>query len=173
MRIKHVFMISLLFFLITGCYATITGTIVDAETGEPIDGAVVLVEWTVTKGFGLTHHEVYKIIEVETDKEGKFTISGTLNPLVDPPDVVIYKAGYIAWRNDYIFPGWKKRTDFQYQNGQVFKLERWKDEYSHEEHHMFMAHGIIGASFDKTPKFSKAETEESKKAQQEVDKKKK
>jgi hypothetical protein len=48
-----------------------TGTVQDAETGAPIEGAVVFVEWTKTKGLpGLTSTKVYKIVEVETDKDG-------------------------------------------------------------------------------------------------------
>ncbi|MBI5748932.1 MAG: carboxypeptidase regulatory-like domain-containing protein [Nitrospinae bacterium] len=173
MRIKYASFLIVLCFLTTGCYATITGAVVNAETGEPIEGAVVLVEWTKTKGLpGMVYHEVYKIIEVETDKDGKFTLSGTFSPFVNHPDVVVYKAGYVAWRNDFIFPGWKKRTEFKYQNNQIVKLEKWKEGYSYEEHHSFMTYGIMGDSLDKTPKFSKAASEESKKAQQEVNKKK-
>ena len=60
-----------------GCYAEMTGTVVDAETGAPIEGAVVLVEWTVTKGVpGMTVTETYKVIEKITDKEGKVKIPG-------------------------------------------------------------------------------------------------
>ncbi len=124
--------------IFSGCYATITGTVIDAETGEPIEGAVVFVEWTVTKGLGLTYHEVYKIIEVATDKNGRFTISGTYNPLVDPPDILIYKAGYAAWNNKFIFPNYEKRTDFKWHKGYVFKLELFKDTYSFIEHQAFI-----------------------------------
>ena len=48
----------LLVFMVTNCSAEITGTVVDAETGKPIEGAVVLVEWTMTKGVpGMSHTE--------------------------------------------------------------------------------------------------------------------
>lgn len=134
MWIKHVIFVIAIIFLTTGCYATITGTVVDAETGQPIEGAVVLVQWTVTKGLGLTYHERYKVIEVITDKEGKFTVSGVYNPLVDLPEVVIYKKGYVAWRNDFIFPNYEKRKDFKWRNNYVFKLEQFKKGYSHSKH---------------------------------------
>jgi hypothetical protein len=150
-----------------------TGTVVDAETGEPIEGAVVLVEWTITKGVpGMTYHKVYKIIEVETDKRGKFKVRGVFNPLVNPPDVVIYKAGYVAWRNDFIFPEWKKRTDFKFKKEVTFKLERFKEYYSKEQHHYFIGTGIIGDNFERTPKFSAIRRKTSREAQQEIEEKK-
>ena len=143
MQFRLYALILFLLFGIIGCYATITGTVVDSETGEPIEGSVVLVEWTKTKGLpGLTYHEVYKIIEVITDKDGRFTISGTYSPLVDTPEVVIYKKGFIAWRNDFIFPGFKKRTDFKYKSGVVIKLEKFKDAHSREEHIDFIEYGV-------------------------------
>ncbi len=147
MRIKHAFIISLLFFLITGCYATITGTVVDSETGEPIDGAVVLVEWTVTKGFGLTYTKSYKVIEAITDKEGKVTVSGVFNPFVNrPPHIVAYKKGYVAWNNEFIFPTWEKRKDFKYRDGAIIKLERFKEEFSCPDHVSFIGSGAVSGS---------------------------
>ncbi len=143
MRAMRAILSLLLILTISGCYPEITGTVLDAETGAPIEGAIVFVQWTKTKGLpGLTYHEIYKILEVETDKDGKFTISGTLSPFVDSPEVVIYKRGYIAWRNDFIFPGWKKRTDFKYQNDILIKLEKFKEGSSHKEHLDFIDYGV-------------------------------
>jgi hypothetical protein len=131
----------------SGCYAEMTGTVVDAETGAPIEGAVVLVEWTVTKGVpGMTVTETYEVIEVVSDKEGRVYISGVFNPSVNPPRVTVYKAGYVAWNNDYIFPSYKKRTDFRWQNDFIFKLEKFKSEYSYIDHWGFIIDAIhIGA----------------------------
>lgn len=139
MRFKHIIWAIALLFLTTGCYATITGTVIDAETGKPIEGTVVLAQWTATKGFGLTYHERYKVIETVTDKEGKFIVSGVLNPFVDPPEVVIYKEGYVAWRNDFIFPDYKKREDFKWKNNYIFKLKPFKKGYSHSQHISFIS----------------------------------
>ncbi len=159
MRIRPAIFSLLLILATSGCYPQITGTVLDAETGAPIEGAVVFVQWTKTKGLpGLTYHDIYKIIEVETDKDGKFTISGTLSPFVDPPEVVIYKRGYVAWRNDFIFPGWRKRTDFKYQNDIVIKLEKFKERLSHKEHLDFIGYGISSYMADpKNPKNRKLE----------------
>ena len=113
---------------------------------------------------GANDHEVYKIIEVATDKNGRFTISGTYNPLVDPPDIVIYKDRYAAWNNKFIFPNYEKRTDFKWHKGYVFKLELFKDTYSFIEHQAF----IEGAA----PHATKAENQLLLKAYEEWERKK-
>jgi hypothetical protein len=130
--------------MIPGCYAEVTGIVVDAETGQPIEGAVVLVEWTRTKGLpGLTHTESYKVVELVSDKEGKATLpEGGPDPLTNPPIVTVYKKGYVAWNNEYIFPGYKERTDFKWREGFVFTLEKFKPEYSYKKHVLFIATSI-------------------------------
>lgn len=138
MKVRLYALIIFLLFGTTGCYATITGTVVDAETGEPIEGAAVLIEWTKTHGFGLTYTESYKVIEAVTDKEGKVIVSGVFNPTVNPPHVTVYKKGYVAWNNEFIFPDHKKRKDFNWQNGYVFRMERFKDNYSFIDHQSFI-----------------------------------
>jgi len=136
------------------CNAEITGRVVDAETGKPVEGAVVLVQWTMTKGVpGMTHHEVHKIIEMETPQNGKIAIPKTFSPLINKPEIVIFKEGYIAWRSDIIYPGWQKRKDLS--DFLVIKMEKFKEEFSRYEHYGFLTHGIIGASSEMTPKFSK------------------
>ncbi len=143
MQIKHIVLAVATLFMLAGCYTEITGTVVDAETGQPIEGVVVLVEWTKTHGFGDTYTESYKVIEAVTDNDGKATISGTFSPTVNRPHVTVYKKGYVAWNNEYIFPDYKKRMDFSWSNGYVFRLERFKDSYSYIEHESF----IDGAAY--------------------------
>jgi len=149
MKIKHLLIAVMMLFLSTGCYREITGTVVDAETGKPIEGAVILVEWTKTKGFGLTHTESYKVVEVLTDKEGKATISGTFSPFVNPPYVTVYKKNYVAWSSRIIFPDRINRTDFKWKNNYVFRLEHFKAEYSYIEHTSFIRSAIASGRGDK------------------------
>ncbi len=137
-KIKWILTVVFLSFISAGCYPGITGKVVDAETGQPIEGAVVLVEWTRTKGIGLTHTESYKVVEVISDKNGKITIGGVLNPLVNPPRITVYKKGYVAWNNEYIFPAWEKRKDFKWRKGMVIKLEAFRKEYSISDHVYFL-----------------------------------
>ncbi len=123
----------------SACYAAMTGKVIDAKTQQPIEGAVVLVEWTKTKGVpGMTHTESAKVIEVVSDKDGKVTISGNLDPFAEPPHVTVYKKGYVAWNNEYIFPNYRKRTDFKWENGYKFSLEKFRPEYTHDAHVTFI-----------------------------------
>jgi hypothetical protein len=146
MNIKHVVPLLLMFFL-SGCSGSISGTVVDAETGLPIEGAVVLVEWTKTKGMpGLTYGETYKTVEAVTKKDGIFRISGVLNPFVNSPIIVVYKKGYVAWSNNYIFPSWKRREEFKYESGLTIKLEEFKKEYSLADHVSFISSAAVSGS---------------------------
>ena len=143
MRILYLLLGIGMLVMVPGCYAEMTGTVVDSETGVPIEGAVVLVEWTVTKGVpGLMVTESYKVVEAVTDREGRVYISGEFNPSVNPPYVTVYKAGYVAWNDEFIFPDYKKRTDFKWQRDYLFKLEKFRSEYTYDAHTMFI-HGAI------------------------------
>ncbi len=144
MKVRQIFLAILLsLFIVTGCEGTITGVVVDAETGQPIEGAVILVEWTQAKGLpGMSYTESYKVVEVVTDKEGKASIEGVSNPMVSAPRVTVYKKGYVAWNNEFIFPDWKKRTDFKWENHYVFKLEKFKPEYSYDKHTSFINYSM-------------------------------
>lgn len=138
--------------LLPSCSGGMSGTVTDAETGKPLEDAVVFVEWTKTKGgwTGLGYKETYKIVEKTTDKDGKFRVFGVLSPFVNPPTIVIYIKGYVAWRNDYIFPIDKKRQDFRWENGYEFKLEPFK-KYSHSRHILFFS-GDLSLSSTKLEK---------------------
>ncbi|GEM_PF-815513 len=168
MKIKHLVLAIIMSFLATGCYGKIIGTVVDAETGKPIEGAVVSVKWTETKGFGLTHTELYKAAETVTDRDGKFRLEGVgvFNISVNPPRVVVYKKGYVAWMNDFIFPNYEKRTDFKWQGNYVLKLKRFKRKYSHSRHISFF---ITGFTSDLFPKLDQAYSWEDSLASKEED----
>ncbi len=71
------------------------GKIIDAQTGEPIPGVVVLGLWK-KRSLG-DMRIVVDLVETVTDEEGEFSIGGkgvlTTFDLY-PMDVVIFKAGY-------------------------------------------------------------------------------
>jgi hypothetical protein len=79
-----------------------SGRVIDAETKEPIEGAVVLVIWemsTCTPGGGVSIY--YDAKETITDKNGEFRvprlISLALNPLYyldELTHITIFKPGY-------------------------------------------------------------------------------
>ncbi len=141
-------------FFMLGGYSSMVGTVVDAVTGLPIEGAVVLVEWTVEKGVpGMMVTERVKVTESITDKEGKVVLSGMSDPSVNPPLIVIYKLGYVAWRSDFIFPDYKKRKDFKWGSEYVFGMEGFKKGYSHSRHISFFR---VDLSLDSSSKLEEA-----------------
>jgi hypothetical protein len=120
----------------------ITGKIVNAETGQPIEGAILLVEWTKDHGFGNTYTTSEKVVEILSDKNGIVEIPGYDVRFVNNPDITVYKPGYVAWNNHWIFPDTRKRTDFEWKNGYVFRLDEFKEGYSYRKHRSFILHCI-------------------------------
>ena len=81
-----------------------TATIVDDETGEPIEGAIALAQWVKYKPTGLEGGIPYaaKAKETVSDKNGKIYISGywTLNPFAYERHLTVYKPGYALWNSE-------------------------------------------------------------------------
>ncbi len=161
-------------FLGIGTYPPIKGSVIDAKTGRTIAGAIIIVEWTKTHGFGEHWTESFKVEEAVTDKDGKFTVTGLNTRNVNQPDFTIYKKGYVAWNNKFIFPNYQKRTDFAWKDGQVFKLEQFLSSYSYLKHRSFIAGAAnMGLADEKKKLFEKhyaeGENEEVQKEQREMD----
>lgn len=153
--------------ILGGCYPGISGKVVDGMSGSPIPEAVVLAQWTTTGGLpGLSNHSVYKITETETDKEGHFSISGVYNPFVDPPELVIYKKGYVPWRNDMDFmdPRWSQYDKNIWQNNLTYNLMLLPVGYSKTRLAGFVSTGLMRVG----PKFEKIQSEANKEALKEV-----
>ena len=123
------FFICLTFLWNNSCLAgifSISGTVVDAENGEPVEGAVVVFEWSQAKGvIGMTHTDTYKIVETVTDKNGKFSVPRVLNPLVSAPYFVIYKKGYYCWRTEWDPMTDTKRNDFKLRSNLTYEMNRY------------------------------------------------
>jgi hypothetical protein len=126
--------------------------VADGKTEAPIEGAIVLVEWTLSEGLpGMIGTKSYKVFEALTDKEGRVTLPDDIStprpekPIlitfyrwINPATVTIYKKRYVAWNSKVIFPGFRQRTDFKWQDGYVFRLEPFKPEYTHYAHVQFI-----------------------------------
>ncbi len=150
-------------------YPGITGKVVDAETGRPIPGALVLAQWALGHGIGFTYHTVYKTVETETDQEGKFSVPGVYHPLVDPPRMLIYSKGYVPWRNDGDF---EKRTDYRefiWKDKETYRLKKLKPDYSRYFLDMFISSGFQTDS-TRQPLFSSIEKETGRDAMEEINK---
>lgn len=74
------------------------GKVIDAETKQPIEGAVVHGSWYKVQLGGA--HEYYDSYEVQTDKNGEFKIPGKgllVLSEIEEMTLIIFKAGYKQW----------------------------------------------------------------------------
>jgi len=129
---------TLLALTIQGCgKRTLTGRIVDAESGKPIEGAAVLIQWTKPGNVpGLSGNREIDADEDISNAEGYFKIPG-YSTLLAQFRIVAYKKGYVCWSSEKIFPSYERRKDFSLRNGMVIRLEPFKESYSREEHAEF------------------------------------
>jgi len=112
--------------------------VVDADTGQPIEGAVVTANWQLV-GFGFDTGGrklgQLEVMETLTDKNGRFYFPGftKLNPGLDDlreedPQILIFKPGYSYMRvaNDY--PIGKEASQGTHRkssiNGQTVKMKK-------------------------------------------------
>jgi len=101
------FVIVLLSFGISSAYAkTFRGRVIDADTKEPIEGAVVVAEWmTEIETPTATHTDLKDVKECLTDKNGKWSITGRRGrdngqlfiPYTKEPQFIVFKPGYCPW----------------------------------------------------------------------------
>lgn len=101
---KLMFILVVISFFLPGCTYAVrydgeyAGRVIDAKSGEPIEGVVVLGYWE--KEYPTVagpKHEFYDAEETVTDKNGEFAIAGKGLRLLSnlaPMRVVIFKAGY-------------------------------------------------------------------------------
>lgn len=84
------------------------GTIVDADTGQPLQGVVIFAAW-FRRYTGIVHgwvgNDYYASEETESGPDGKFVLrdrsTWTLLPFItkiDGPQFIIFKPGYGHWR---------------------------------------------------------------------------
>jgi hypothetical protein len=108
------------------------GQVVDAETGQPLEGVVILAVWErISPGLIHARREFHDVDELVTDAQGRFAVParrrGFANPLVslDGPQFTMFKAGYGPWRERNLAPWIKTKDDVWKQmekDGVVFEL---------------------------------------------------
>ena len=82
-----------------------TGQVVDAETGAPLAG-VVIVAYYEKKSPSWVHYETefYDLDETVTDSQGRFSLAARSLPISTPlshvvgPIFIFFKGGYKGWR---------------------------------------------------------------------------
>jgi len=143
------------FLFMSGCYPGITGRVVDGMTGKPLEGALVLAQWTKTHGLpGMRYRDLFKITETLTDKEGRFSLIGTSDSSVEPPEMIIYKEGYIPWRNDAIFPSSDIVKSNEWKDKITYKLDVLTDKYTYVQLYDFLDYRIIGMGLKESSIFT-------------------
>lgn len=153
---QYIFNTLLIFSIsLSGCAASTTFRVLDAETKKPIEGAVALAEWIGGRRMaiiaGPTHAYTAKVVEVVTDSDGIFRIPVVVGKLaMQTPHLKVYKGGYVGWDSLWIYLGCyeedrklsreKRREGFSMKDQDIY-LEMWKDEYS------FISHGSFIQTF--------------------------
>lgn len=170
-----------------------TAIVIDAETGQPIEGAVVIAIWR-KHSFKDAWFEggtmiVARVEEAVSDMEGNIYIDDFWDwHLFEDrsPHLTIYKTGYVCWDqaniyiNEYNAP---ERKDFNKDN-RIARLKKWPEGFSFVGHGSFV-NSVTQGDMHEAPKklFRKAfdyernyrvmERTERRKMRKEVDKQKK
>ncbi|MCI5120786.1 MAG: hypothetical protein D3908_06280 [Candidatus Electrothrix sp. AUS4] len=143
------------FVLLSGCATPTTSAtfrVLDAETKQPIEGAVALAHWIGYKGIpGFYHGYTAGVVEDVSDSEGKLTISRDSG--LGTPHLKVYKPGYVGWDSRFIYLGYYendiqiprliKRQSFSMKDQDIL-LEPWKDgKYNYISHGSFIEDNVM------------------------------
>lgn len=135
----------LIMLFTNGCGARyiVKGQVVDAENGNAIEGAAIVIRWIGHK-FGPPYASGEYTLEVAedlSDENGIFQIPKYISKSFY---MGVYKKGYVCWDSQDILlkdtakgPHFKKRKGFKIKNGMKIKLEVFTDEYSRNQHAHF------------------------------------
>jgi len=142
-------------FLPTVCFAIVlgpySGTVIDSQTGEPIEGASVLVYWT--KGVLYIFKMRSEVIEaklVYTDKKGTYHISRFapnlgLSGILESTQIIIYEPGYQAYIMEIHHDSPERKTDESLKvRDSAIKLDRIPPNFSHREHYEKIERSLWG-----------------------------
>ena len=132
------------FFTACGMHHNIKGKVIDAQTGKPVEGAVVAINWIRYKiappGYP-TPKERYGTTEDITDAKGGFTIP---KYTIGTHFMGVYKPGYVCWSSDRLFNPQGKDEDEMFvhrwvkvENGMVVELEPKGADFPEVKHASF------------------------------------
>lgn len=102
---------------------TFKGKVIDADTKEPIEGAVVVAVWKTERTTpAATHVDLKDVKECLTDKNGKWSISGPKGrddellpglslfiPYTKRPQFIVFKPGYCSWPSGFYIDACKDK----------------------------------------------------------------
>ncbi len=138
-------------FSTTAYTATFKGKVIDADTKEPIEGAVVVAAWHET-AYVPPHGEtrLKDVKEILTDKNGEWMIKGpkgvepgiiigTIQMIwslltgkyhTKPPEFIIFKPGYCSWPEGFGINACKEKIkpggNYKVAKGETVELPRLK-----------------------------------------------
>ncbi|MEZ4359756.1 MAG: hypothetical protein R3B48_06210 [Kofleriaceae bacterium] len=125
------------------------GRVLDGATATPVVGALVYATWSLQRGSGMPTPAGFIEYVGSTDANGGYRVpSLTAVPNAKVPSdarvtafsLLVYKRGFIAYRNDRRFGDLGPRLDFAQRANQVL-LERWRDDLSHSRHLRYVGGG--------------------------------
>ena len=106
---KHPVMLTILglYLLAAVLTGTVIGQVTDAETGKPIEGAVVAASWEWVLPVPPEGDDVNALGESVTHKNGWFVIFRPTLLIFSYPMVTVYDGEHAMWSNKGHFDGWK------------------------------------------------------------------
>ncbi len=125
-----------------------SGRVIDAVTGEPLEGAVVNYSWAFS-GFMTAPGGRAAYYETTTDKDGYYFIPNQrlakrtlIVDVLKPESVLIYKNNYAVYKlyRSYGKPavgrsfGYLDKNQIYYKKDNLVKLYPWKNGESHDKH---------------------------------------
>jgi hypothetical protein len=130
----------------TGCGMRymVKGKIIDMDTGQPIEGAVVSILWKKVSewlpGLG-TSYKILEQFDCFTGPDGEFKIPkrASITDSFLSYRMAVYKKGYVCWENEDIFPTYEKRKGFRIKYGMTIELDPFKEGYSKSRHAAFVS----------------------------------
>jgi hypothetical protein len=143
----------------SACATSKSAQVVDAETGAPVAGAVVVGVWTRGAGIpGFGYQELVGVRETETDAQGRFHLRAPASYLAgeDNEAITVYKYGYVAWSNLFVFPTSARRPSDRVPS--TIGLLPFPPMENRDRHLMFISNATRAGRYgrDQVPKFSSA-----------------
>ncbi len=136
-------------------------TVIDDETGRPIEGAVALAVWRKHSSTARAWWEggtdvVVRIEEAVSDKDGNIFIEDFWNRHLFEsgyPHLTVYKFGYVCWDQGQIYLDalhTLKRTDFNKDN-RIARMKKWPEGFSFNSHESFV-YGVTQGAYNESSK---------------------
>jgi Carboxypeptidase regulatory-like domain len=152
----HILLCSILILAPCACTPKklVTGRVLDAETGRPIEGAVVAIRWLQDRSDDVSDgNDTLEATQDFSDQNGTFRIPQYPGK---PYVMGVYKKGYVCWSSrDKFLPSEKNAGVSQslvsqpvhVDNGMAIQLKPFKNEYRRDEHAGFTMQ-VAGAVAD-------------------------